>query len=84
MWYDIAGFIGVATLLGGYTLLQMGRIPGNGVAYPALNLIGSLAIMISLVKDWNASAFVLEAVWALVSIYGIIKGLKARHSGQKQ
>ncbi len=78
MLYDIMGGIGVFTLLLAYGLMQTQRIRADGWRYSFLNLLGSLEIMVSLLKDWNLAAFVLEAAWGGISIYGIIKALKRR------
>ncbi len=65
------GNIGVACFLIAYFLLQKGRIPHTGLWYLGLNLAGSLLVMVSLLFHWNLPAFLLEAAWALISIYGI-------------
>ena len=67
----IIGNIGVVCFLLAYFLLQKGRIPHTGLAYLGLNLAGAIFLMISLTIEWNFSAFMLEAAWALISIYGI-------------
>jgi predicted membrane protein len=83
---DIVGNLGVICFLAAYFLLQKGRIPHTSLLYLGLNLAGSILLLISLMIEWNLSAFVLEAAWALISIYGIIKqrprNLKARDDGQ--
>lgn len=44
-----------------------------GPGYLGLNLAGSLLVLVSLVFHWNLPAFLLEAAWALISMYGIWK-----------
>ena len=75
---EIMGHIGVALFLGAYFLLQQGRILHTSFWYSGLNLAGSVLLMLSLWVDWNLSAFVLEAAWALISIYGIWKHTMTR------
>jgi hypothetical protein len=65
------GFLGITCFLVAYFLLQKGTITAQGIRYLGLNLIGAILVMISLLIDWNLSAFLLEAAWALISIYGI-------------
>ena len=68
---DIIGNIGVISFLLAYFLLQKGKILHTSLAYSALNLGGAILLMISLWIHWNLSAFMLEAAWALISMYGV-------------
>ena len=70
---DMLGDIGVICFLSAYFLLQRGRIPHTGLIYLGLNLAGALLVIVSLLFHWNRPAFLLEAAWALISIYGIWK-----------
>lgn len=69
----IIGNIGVVCFLVAYYLSQKGRLEHTGLWYLGLNLAGSIFLLISLLIEWNLSAFVLEAAWALISIVGIYK-----------
>ncbi len=70
---DIVGNIGVVCFLVAYWLLQKGKVAYAGGMYLGLNLSGSILLLTSLSIDWNMPAFVLEAAWALISMYGIYK-----------
>ena len=70
---NILGNIGIACFLGAYFLLQKGSIGPRGLWYLGLNLAGSLLLIVSLLVHWNLPAFLLEAAWAFISIYGIYK-----------
>ena len=69
--HDLIGMVGGACILGSYGLLQLNKIPATGFAYLALNLVGALLIMYSLLTDWNFTAFIIEAIWALISLYAM-------------
>ena len=75
---NIVGNIGVVCFLAAYWLLQKGKLAHTGLAYLGLNLIGAILVMLSLMVDWNLPAFLLEAAWALISIYGIVTHLMKR------
>ena len=77
-WYDVIGLAGVGLLLLAYLLLQAGRMQGDDIRYQLLNLIGAIGILVSLVYEFNLSAFVIETAWVLISVYGIARGLRAR------
>lgn len=68
---DIIGLLGVACFLVAYYLLQAGRTVHTSGLYLCLNLVGALLVMVSLLFAWNLPAFLLEAAWASISMYGI-------------
>lgn len=72
-WYDVAGSIGVATIILTYILLQTERIRSESLTYSVLNGAGAGLIVLSLIYDFNFSAFIVESLWVLISIYGIAK-----------
>lgn len=77
-WYDWAGLIGVALTLLAFLLLQAGRIRGDGLGYQLMNAVGAIAVLLSLLYAFNLSAFVLEALWLGISIYGIVRARRVR------
>ena len=70
------GNTGVLCFLGAYFLLQKGRLAYDSVYYLGLNLLGAVLVMLSLLVDWNTPSFMLEACWALISIYGIFRSVR--------
>ncbi|NBX03749.1 MAG: hypothetical protein EBR02_06790 [Alphaproteobacteria bacterium] len=70
------GNAGVLCFLIAYFLLQKQRISFDSLTYLGLNLVGALLLMSSLLVNWNAPAFILEAFWAMISIYGICRTLR--------
>jgi hypothetical protein len=74
-WYDFVGNVGVAIIVGTYLWLQLGRLDGAGLAYALLNAAGASLVVVSLLFDFNLSAFVVEVFWVLISLVGV-----ARHA----
>jgi hypothetical protein len=72
-WYDIVGSLGVGTVILTYVWLQTGRLRSESLRYSVLNALGAGLICFSLVYSFNFSAFIVEAVWVLISFYGIAK-----------
>jgi hypothetical protein len=72
-WSDFIGSIGVATIILTYILLQTERIKSESLIYSALNAIGAGLIVFSLIYSFNFSAFIVESLWVLISLYGIGK-----------
>jgi hypothetical protein len=73
VWSDIIGSIGVATIIITYVLLQTEQIRSESLLYSVLNGLGAVLIVFSLLYSFNFSAFVVESLWVLISIYGIAK-----------
>ena len=74
-WYDLAGMAGVILILIAYLMLQLGKWGGIDLRYTGLNLAGALLIIVSLIYDFNLSAFLMEAAWVLISFVGIYRAL---------
>lgn len=72
-WYDFVGSVGVITIISTYVLLQTEKIASDSLAYSVLNASGALLIVVSLAFSFNFAAFVVESLWVLISVYGIIK-----------
>ena len=66
--FDIAGFVGVLLIVIGYLLLQLDKLPSSSLSFSLLNAAGSLLIMFSLIFKFNASAFLIEVFWFLISL----------------
>jgi len=77
-WYDLAGLAGVVLILIAYLMLQLGRWGGIDLRYTGLNLAGALLIIVSLIYDFNLSAFLMEAAWVVISFVGIYRALGQR------
>ena len=72
-WFDLVGNIGVALILIAYLLLQLKRIKSEQLLYSFMNGIGAILIIVSLIFDFNLSAFIIEFFWLLISIFGIFR-----------
>jgi hypothetical protein len=70
---DAAGLVGVVTMLLAYAGAQVGRL--DPVKAPALlmNLAGAVLVMVSLSRNFNLSAFIMEAAWAAVAAFGLVR-----------
>ncbi|HEY3694757.1 CBU_0592 family membrane protein [Phenylobacterium sp.] len=71
--FDFAGLIGVTLILAGYALATMGRLDQKGAPSLAINFAGAGLILVSLYRDFNLSAAIVEAVWALIALAGLIR-----------
>lgn len=74
-WFDLVGFIGVVLIVIAYLLLQLNKLPSSALSYSLLNALGALMVIGSLIFNFNLSAFLMEAFWFLISLYGLLKAL---------
>jgi len=82
-WHDFIGNIGVAVIILSYLALQLERIDSRSFLFSTLNGAGAVLVIISLMFEFNLSAFVIEAFWFLVSLLGIVRRLKSNNALHK-
>lgn len=70
---DAAGVAGVAMILAAYAGATVGRLDPKRPAALTLNLTGAGLILVSLIYDFNLAAFLMEAAWALVALFGLAR-----------
>jgi hypothetical protein len=70
---DFLGNVGVVLIIIAYLLLQLNRIGSNSLSYSLLNVLGAALIIVSLVFNFNLSAFIMETVWVAISLFGIYR-----------
>jgi hypothetical protein len=73
--FDLAGFFGVLLIVIAYLLLQLDKLPSSSPSYSLLNATGALLIIFSLIFKFNFSAFIVEAFWFLISLFGLTRSL---------
>ena len=70
---DLVGLIGAVMLMIAYLMLQLNKLSSDGLAYSLLNAIGASMIVVSLLVNFNLSAFIIEVFWILISFVGIYR-----------
>jgi len=78
VWHEMVGLAGVVLVLLAYFGLQSGKLRGDGIPFQLANIFGAGGIAISLVYDFNLSAMVIELAWIVISIYGLVRGIRTR------
>jgi len=73
---DLIGTLGVGIVLFAYFLNTMKYVPVNGKLFFVLNSVGGALSCYAalLINFWPF--VILEAVWTIVSIYGLTKAMK--------
>jgi hypothetical protein len=73
---DLIGFIGVFILLIAFLLNLLGKLAQQSYGYLLLNFVGAgLACLASVLINYLPFV-ILEGVWALVSLVGLVRKMK--------
>ena len=73
----VIGLIGSAIFLFAFAYANASE-KMDALLFNALNLIGAICLLISLSVHFNLAAFVLEACWAMIAIWGLTRALRRR------
>jgi hypothetical protein len=71
--FDIAGLVGVTLILAGYAAATAGPLDPKGAPSLAINFVGASLVLLSLTRQFNLSAAIVEAAWALIALAGLIR-----------
>lgn len=74
---NIAGFVGSATILGGFARQTLTNAPPD-LIYHLANLIGASLLAWSLTVHFNLPALLLELAWAAIAMAGLIRMISSR------
>ncbi len=78
---DVLGYIGAGLIILAYFLNQNGRLASEDWRFPALNLAGSVLVLVSLTTNLNLPSVVIEVFWLSISVYGIWRIRRLRRCG---
>jgi hypothetical protein len=78
MVLQIASFIAAMVILVAYVGHQTRRMDANGIAYNLMNAAGSGVLTYVAFRPFQIGFVVLEAVWAIVSIYAMLRAIRQR------
>lgn len=70
------GLIGASCFVVGYFATLQGWLPASDWRFPAVNLLGAVLVMVSLIDAWNLPSVVLECFWGAISVYGLVRSLR--------
>lgn len=79
---NIVGLIGSAIFIAAFAYANIAK-EMNKILFNALNLVGALLLIGSLLVHWNLAAFVLEVCWALIAFGGLVAAMRKAPDGQR-
>jgi hypothetical protein len=71
--WDLCGLVGVSLILVAYAGAQLRRLDPTRATSLLMNLGGSGLIIVSLLRAFNLSAFLVEAAWAAIAGFGLVR-----------
>ncbi len=74
---NLIGFAGMACIIFAYAYIT-GRAEPNPFVQHGVNLVGAVLLTVSLLVNMNPPSLVLEAFWAAIAIWGLVKAVRAR------
>lgn len=75
---QLVQILGSLLILTAFTAAQRGVVSTTSRAYLALNLVGSVVLTVLAFHERQWGFFLLEAVWAVVSAWGIRQSFAGR------
>lgn len=75
---DVLGVVGSLTICGAYFSVSTGRMDAKRLPYQLLNLGGAALLLISLSQRPNLGAILIEALWAAIAVWAIVRILRSR------
>lgn len=79
-YVDLIGSTGTLIVVAAYFATQMRLLNSDNLAFPVVNLIGSLLIAFSLTFHFNLASALMEFFWITISGVGIWKGYRERQT----
>jgi hypothetical protein len=70
---NAGGVVGVGLVLLAYAGIHFDWFDPKKAPALLMNLIGSVLILVSMVRAFNLSAFLMEASWAAMALFGLAK-----------
>lgn len=78
MIVQVISVIGALLILFAYGAHQAQRLASTTVRYQTLNLLGSSALLVVAVLDWQWGFMLLEGTWAMISAAGLWRVVRLR------
>lgn len=75
---DAIGSFGALIVVAAYFATQMRMMNSDDLAFPVINLLGSVLIVFSLLENFNLASMLIEGFWIVISIIGIIQHFRLR------
>lgn len=79
---EFLGWFGAVTVLAGYLLFSLGKIP-NGPVYQLFNLVGGLAVAVNVAAHHAVPSTIVNGIWAIVAVVVLVRMGRARRAAKR-
>ncbi|RUQ07917.1 hypothetical protein D8M35_05510 [Curtobacterium sp. HSID17257] len=79
---EFLGWFGAVTVLAGYLLFSLGKIP-NGPLYQSLNLVGGLSVAVNVAAHHAVPSTIVNGVWAVIAVVVLVRMGRARRAARR-
>lgn len=79
---QMCGVLGSILYVGGFALVQTGRICGNGPYYSCNQLTAATLVLTSLVGAFNLGAFLIQIGFLVFGTIGLVRRMRIRRMGR--
>ena len=69
---EFLGWFGAGTVLAGYLLFSLGKIP-NGPVYQLFNLVGGIAVAVNVAAHHAVPSTIVNGIWAVVAAVVLVR-----------
>lgn len=76
-FYDVCGWVGISLVLVSFILTTLKLIAVEDLLYGVLNGVGAFGIIVSSWTKKDLQPVVLNVIWLLVALFGVIRSLLA-------
>ena len=73
--HDVIGLCGISLSLYCYGRAQWRSSYMKRTSYSVLNFVSALLLGESLIHNWNLASFTANAIWGLISLWGLVRSL---------
>lgn len=80
--YFLMGIVGMLCILAGFHLIQTHKLTADSLLYDVLNFVGSGLLVIYGIAGSSWPFVILNGVFALYSLYDIVKDLQGTHASK--
>ncbi len=70
---QILAWVGTTLVVAAYFLVSSGLLSSENILFPVLNFLGAIFLGMNLFQKKAPAAFFLQAVWACISLFGLVK-----------
>jgi hypothetical protein len=78
---QVVSVLGALAILAAYAANQFGLIGPSNLSYSAMNFVGSAVLAVIAVVEVQWGFILLEGVWAILSLWGMIAVLRGGETG---